>query len=320
MSGRSGFGGRADQVERPQAIAITGPTAVGKSAVAELVAMELGVPVLSADAMQVYRGMDIGTAKIPSEKRRVPLLLIDLVDITEPYSAALYQRDAREQIDALLGQGRVPVLCGGTGLYLRAALDRMEFPAGEVGDERRQAYQRIADEQGPTALHALLEERDPESAALIHPNNVKRVVRALEMHDEGASYAEQARGFSAPEPYYRHLTFALTMDREQLYRRIDARVDAMMEAGLVDEVCGLVDAGARDALTSRQAIGYKEIIQALDGEISMDEAVALIKQRSRRYAKRQLSWCRRDGRMVWMSMDGRDEHDAAHEIVERAGL
>ena len=320
MSERSDLDGRTDQIDRPQVIAITGPTAVGKSTVAEAVAMELGVPVLSADAMQVYRGMDIGTAKTPPAERRAPLLLIDLVDITEPYSAALYQRDAREQIDALLGQGRVPVLCGGTGLYLRAALDRMEFPAGEVGDERRQAYQKIADEQGPEALHALLAERDPASAALIHPHNVKRVVRALEMHDEGTSYAEQAAGFSTPEPYYHHLTFALTMDRERLYRRIDARVDAMMEAGLVDEVRGLVKQGARDALTSRQAIGYKEVIQALDGKISMDEAVALIKQRSRRYAKRQLSWCRRDGRMVWISMDGRDEHDAAHEILERAGL
>lgn len=297
-------------------IAVVGPTASGKSAVADLVAEALGSEVVSADAMQVYRGMDIGTAKTPVSERRVPLLLVDVADPTEPYSAALYQRDSRRAIDRLRAEGRVPVLCGGTGLYVRAALDEMEFPRGEVDGVARQRYQDLAGKLGPEGVHALLAERDPESAALIHPHNVRRVVRALEMLDEGVSYARQSAGFSEPREHYPSLQFALTMDRARLYARIDARVDAMMRAGLLDEVRGLMDAGAADALTSRQAIGYKELIDALEGRCTIGEAVDLIKLRSRRYAKRQLSWFRRDPRITWLDMDVLDADGAARLIVD----
>lgn len=297
-------------------IAVVGPTASGKSAVADLVAEALGSEVVSADAMQVYRGMDIGTAKTPVSERRVPLLLVDVADPTEPYSAALYQRDSRREIDRLRAEGRVPVLCGGTGLYVRAALDEMEFPRGEVDGAARQRYQDLAGKLGPEGVHALLAERDPESAALIHPHNVRRVVRALEMLDEGVSYARQSAGFSEPREHYPSLQFALTMDRSRLYARIDARVDAMMRAGLLDEVRGLMDAGAADALTSRQAIGYKELIDALEGRCTIGEAVDLIKLRSRRYAKRQLLWFRRDPRITWLDMDVLDADGAARLIVD----
>lgn len=297
-------------------IAVVGPTASGKSAVADLVAEALGSEVVSADAMQVYRGMDIGTAKTPVSERRVPLLLVDVADPTEPYSAALYQRDSRREIDRLRAEGRVPVLCGGTGLYVRAALDEMEFPRGEVDGAARQRYQDLAGKLGPEGVHALLAERDPESAALIHPHNVRRVVRALEMLDEGVSYARQSAGFSKPREHYLSLQFALTMDRARLYARIDARVDAMMRAGLLDEVRGLMDAGAADALTSRQAIGYKELIDALEGRCTIGEAVDLIKLRSRRYAKRQLSWFRHDPRITWLDMDVFDAGGAARLIVD----
>lgn len=297
-------------------IAVVGPTASGKSAVADLVAEALGSEVVSADAMQVYRGMDIGTAKTPVSERRVPLLLVDVADPIEPYSAALYQRDSRRAIDRLRAEGRVPVLCGGTGLYVRAALDEMEFPRGEVDGAARQRYQDLAGKLGPEGVHALLAERDPESAALIHPHNVRRVVRALEMLDEGVSYARQSAGFSEPREHYPSLQFALTMDRARLYARIDARVDAMMHAGLLDEVRGLMDAGAADALTSRQAIGYKELIDALEGRCTIGEAVDLIKLRSRRYAKRQLSWFRRDPRITWLDMDVLDADGAARLIVD----
>lgn len=297
-------------------IAVVGPTASGKSAVADLVAEALGSEVVSADAMQVYRGMDIGTAKTPVSERRVPLLLVDVADPTEPYSAALYQRDSRRAIDRLRAEGRVPVLCGGTGLYVRAALDEMEFPRGEVDGAARQRYQDLAGKLGPEGVHTLLAERDPESAALIHPHNVRRVVRALEMLDEGVSYARQSAGFSEPREHYPSLQFALTMDRARLYARIDARVDAMMRAGLLDEVRGLMDAGAADALTSRQAIGYKELIDALEGRCTIGEAVDLIKLRSRRYAKRQLSWFRRDPRITWLDMDVLDADGAARLIVD----
>lgn len=301
---------------RPSVLAVVGPTAVGKSAVADEVACRLGTSVISADAMQVYRGMDIGTAKTSEAERRAPLLLVDVVEPRESYSAALYQRDARAAIDALLERGETPVLCGGTGLYVRAALDEMAFPAGDVEGAARGRYQELAEELGPAGLHELLARRDAASAEAIHPNNVRRVVRALEMLDEGKSYAEQKVGFSTPVAHYPYRLFALTRDRDRLYRRIDARVDAMMAAGLLDEVRGLVAEGAGEAITSRQAIGYKEIMDALVGSCSLDEAVEAIKQRSRRYAKRQLSWWRRDSRTIWLDMDELGVAGAADAILE----
>lgn len=291
-------------------VAITGPTAVGKSSLADMLAKRWGSEVLSADAMQVYRGMDIGTAKTPVKERLVPLRLIDLVDVSQPYSAAQFQVDARGEVERLRGSGKTPVFCGGTGLYLRAALDDMRFPKGEVDDGRRERYNKLAEELGPLGIHAMLEQRDARSAEIIHPNNVKRVVRALEMCDEGVSYADQAAGFSRHKPFYEHVTYVLTMDRARLYGRIDRRVDIMMREGLLDEVKELLDSGAREALTSMQAIGYKELIAYLDGECSLSDAVALIKQRSRRYAKRQISWCRRDDRTRWIDLDHMGVEDA----------
>ena len=301
-------------------ISITGPTAVGKSALADRLAQRWGSEVLSADSMQVYRGMDIGTAKTPVPDRLAPLRLIDLVDVSEPYSAAQFQVDARAEIERLRAEDKPVFLCGGTGLYLRAALDDMRFPKGEVDDERRARYNRLASELGPMGLHDMLAQRDPKSAEIIHPNNLKRVVRALEMCDEGTSYADQAAGFSCPVPFYEHVSYALTMDRGRLYERIDARVDAMMEQGLLGEVESLLTQGARESLTPMQAIGYKELISYLDGDCSMEEAVSLIKQRSRRYAKRQISWCRRDARTRWIDMDEMDIDDAMSFIEREVGL
>ena len=299
------------------AVAIVGPTAVGKSDVADRLAARLSSEVLSCDAMQIYRGMDIGTAKMMPEKCSVPLRLVDIVDPGVAYSAALYQTDARAHIERLLGEQRLPVFCGGTGLYLKAALDEMDFPSGELEDERRTGYQELAERIGEEALHALLAERDPESAAVIHPHNVRRVIRALEMHDDGVSYAEQKSKFSVPRERYHALWFGLTRSREVLYERINMRVDLMFEQGLVDEVRGLMDQGLGDALTSMQAIGYKEIIDALRGAITMDEARELIKMRSRRYAKRQLSWFKRDDRIVWFDMDEFTIDEVVDDICRR---
>ncbi len=174
------------------AVAIVGPTAVGKSDVADRLAARLSSEVLSCDAMQIYRGMDIGTAKMTPDECTAPLRLVDIVEPGVAYSAALYQADARAHVERLLGSGRLPVFCGGTGLYLKAALDEMDFPSGELEDDRRAGYQELAERIGEEALHKLLAERDPESAAVIHPHNVRRVIRALEMHDDGVSYAQQS--------------------------------------------------------------------------------------------------------------------------------
>ena len=296
-------------------IAIGGPTATGKTELADAVAAELGGAVVSADAMQVYRRMDIGTAKANPAWCKAPLLMVDVVEPAQEYSAALYQRDARAVVDELLVEGRPPVLCGGTGLYLKAVLDEMDFPAGEGADPVRKRYTALADELGPKGLHDLLAERDPASAALIHPNNVRRVVRAFEMLEQGRSYAEQQVGFAEPHPHYRSLQFALTRDRAELYRLIDARVDAMMAAGLLDEVRALADEGLAGTLTARQAIGYKELIDYLQGTCTLEEAVDTIKLRSRRYAKRQLTWFRRDKRITWINRDEVGLDEAVRQVT-----
>ena len=300
-------------------VCVVGPTASGKSALAEEVAARLESSVVSVDAMQVYRGMDVGTAKTPPAERRVPLLMVDVVDPTEDYSVRLFQRDARSVVDGLLAAGRVPVLCGGTGLYLNAVIDDMEFPAGEKGCASRERYERLAAERGAPALHALLAERDPESAALIHPNNVRRVVRALEMLDEGVSYARHHEGLHERAARYDARLWGLTMSRERLYRRIDERVDAMVDQGLLEEVRELASRGLTAELSAGQAIGYKELLAALVGETSLEEAVELVKRRTRRYAKRQLSWFRHDGRVRWIDLDETSLGQAATRIVEDAG-
>ncbi len=300
-------------------ICVLGPTASGKSEVAQLVAEALGGEVVSADSMQVYQGMDIGTAKLPLAERRVPHHLIDILDPGQPYSAQQFQVAARAVFAELEAAGVVPVLCGGTGLYVQAALEAMDFPGGERADNLvRAAYERRAKEEGPQALWDELQARDAASAALIHPHNVRRVVRALEMADRGVSYAHQVEGMKSLPEVVPSLRFGLQRDPEVLARRIDARVDAMMASGLVDEVKGLLSAGFREALTAPQAIGYKEIVAALDGVVSFDEAVVQIKTATRRYAKRQRSWLRRDSRLQMLDADALDAEALARVIVERS--
>lgn len=301
----------------PHPIVIVGPTAVGKSAISERLAHALGSEVISADSMQIYRGMDIGTAKTPAADRRTPIRCIDLVEPGEPYSAALYQRDARRAIDGLLDRGLAPVVAGGTGLYVRAAIDRFEFPSGELTGPERNQLETHASEIGSKALHAELAAVDPLAAALIHPNNTRRTIRALEMLAQGRSYADQAGGFSAREPYYQGTRWiGISMDRAALYERIDARVREMVADGLLAEVKGLLDAGYREALTAAQAIGYKELVPVLDGKGQLEDAIAEIQQASRRYAKRQLSWFRSDPRVKWLDVTGLSPSDAFGLVVQ----
>jgi tRNA dimethylallyltransferase len=302
--------------ERPFVLSIVGPTAVGKTDVAEHIAVRLGGEIVSADSMQVYRGMDIGTAKPRRDQRRVPYHCIDVADPGEAYSAARYQACARHAFDTIAAADGKPVLCGGTGLYVRAALDDWRFPPGEqVANPVREQYEAFEREHGPEALHALLASRDPVSSALIHPRNVRRVVRALEMLDQGTSYAERHEGFSARESLYPCAMIGLTMDRSGLYRRIDARVDLMVERGLVDEVRALLEAGLRDALTAAQAIGYKELVPVIEQGAPLEAAIEDIKRASRRYAKRQLTWFRADPRVRWIDVTELDTASAADAVL-----
>lgn len=307
----------ASQGARPdvEVVVVVGPTASGKSSLADKIAQRLGAPVISADAMQVYRGMDVGTAKTPVRERPVPLLGIDLVDIGQPFSAALFQSYARPVIDDLLSSGTTPVICGGTGLYVNAVIDCMEFPRGDqLQNPVREKYEALLASLGEQGLHDLLASQDPTSAALIHPRNSRRVIRAFELLAEGVSYAKQHEGLYAHKPFYRPFIIGLTMDRALLYERINKRVDVMVERGLLSEVRSLVDQGLGEALTAQQAIGYKELIEAFDGLCTVDEALERIKQSSRRYAKRQLTWFNKDPRIHWI--DRTDLDDAA--LFERA--
>lgn len=298
-------------------VVVCGPTATGKSELACTLAQRASGCVLSADSMQVYRGMDIGTAKVPEAERRVPHFGLDLVDVDEPYSAALYQSYARSVISEQ-HQALTPVImAGGTGLYIQAALDDLRFPEGDQADNPvREKYMALAQEKGSHAVWDVLNSLDEASAEQIHPHNLKRVVRALEMLEAGESYAERAHGLALAAPVVPAVFVGLAMDREVLYQRVNARVDRMREEGLIEEVSGLMDAGFEDALTSRQAIGYKEIIDALRGQCSMDEAFSQIKQATRRYAKRQMTWFRREKRIQWLDVTDASREDIVEQAVE----
>lgn len=301
-----------------QVVSVVGPTASGKSAVADMLAMRLGSEVISADAMQVYRGMDIGTAKMPPKERNVPLRCIDLVESGEPYSVALYAAEAHRAIDAVCERSAVPVVCGGTGLYVRAALEEMDFPAGEqLGNPVRERYERMLADMGPELLHQRLRECDPQSAGLIHPNNTRRVVRAFELLEQGTSYAAEHATLHVRVDRRPTLHVGLLVDRQLLYKRINNRVDAMVADGLIDEVKSLLSSGFAETPTASQAIGYKEIISVMQGDISLEEAIGAVKQATRRYAKRQMTWFKADGRIHWIeASDG----DVARIVEEIAAL
>ncbi len=313
---------------KPRSIAICGPTGVGKSAVAEGVASLLSGEIVSADSMQIYRGMDIGTAKVSPNKRSCKYYCIDIIDPGDIYSASMYQEDARDAISKIVAKNKVPIVCGGTGLYIKAALDNMEFPKGEqVGNPVRDKYEEYARTHGVYALHDLLKEKDPESAELIHPHNVRRCVRAFEMLAEGKSYAKQASGIKTVVPYIDSLYYGLAMQTPNLYSSINCRVDCMIKQGLLDEIQNLIKLGYKDTMTSMQAIGYKEFLDIFDdrgeqaklhqGE-SFDEklasAIELVKQKTRQYSKRQRTWFRRDARIKWLWMDVEDG------ILERGSI
>ncbi|MBQ6395855.1 MAG: tRNA (adenosine(37)-N6)-dimethylallyltransferase MiaA [Atopobiaceae bacterium] len=303
----------------PAIIAIVGPTASGKSAFAEEIALALDCPVISVDAMQVYRGMDIGTAKTPVSERRVPLLMVDVAEPDGNYSAQMFQEQARRIIDAQLAEGKDVVLCGGTGLYLDAVIDEMVFPKGDRDAEARARYESIVDTEGSDALWKLLRDRDPRAAELIHPNNTRRVVRALEMADEGVSYADQVKGLHEHEMHYPCAIYVLTMNRQRLYARIEERVDLMFEQGLVSEVEGLLGRGLGPALTAHQAIGYKEVLEHLEGRLTLEEAKELVKRNPRRYAKRQLSWFKRDPRVRWIDLDSTTVSQGVEMVLSDCG-
>jgi len=281
-------------------IAVLGPTAVGKTALSLHLAETFNGEVVSADSRQVYRGLDTGTAKAtPEERRCVPHHLLDLVDPDQPLTLAEYQRLAYATIEDILRRGRLPLLVGGSGLYVRAVLEGWTIPGVEPNAALRAALEREAEERGEAALHHWLAALDPQAAARIDPRNVRRVVRALEVCLTAGRpiSALQAR---RPPPY-RILRLGLTMPRELLYRRLDQRVERMMAQGLVEEVQGLVARGYSLTLPAMSGLGYRQIGLYLQGEITLEEAVALIKRETRRFVRQQYTWFRLDDAAIrWL--------------------
>ncbi|MDD6785923.1 MAG: tRNA (adenosine(37)-N6)-dimethylallyltransferase MiaA [Eggerthellales bacterium] len=306
-----------DALTKARVICVVGPTASGKTDLSQELALALNGEVVSADSMQIYKGMDIGTGKLPVEDRKVPHWGFDLVEPGDDYSVALYQSYARDAFRNIQERGKTPILCGGTGLYVRAAIDDYDFPAGEQTENPvRERYTAYAQEHGNQALWDLLNQVDPDSAAVIHPNNVRRVVRAFELREEGASYAVQKENLQHIPQAVPAVIFGISFDREPLVQRIYQRVDKMIELGLVDEVKILLEKGFRTGITAPQAIGYKEIVEALDGRCTMDEAIEQIKIATRRYAKRQRSWFRRDDRIIWLNGTNATSQQLCAQAIE----
>lgn len=286
-------------------LCIVGPTASGKTALSIALAKRLDTEIISSDSMQLYRGMDIGTAKPDmAERDGVVHHMFDVAEPGEPFSVARYQQLADACAQDILSRGKIPIVCGGTGLYLDALIDGRTFSGDETNTAAREKYRRVAEEQGNHALHELLRQVDPESAARIHENNVKRVIRALEVYEQtGMTIGELNAKNRRPEPKYHAVLLGLCpSQRETLYQRIDQRVDVMLEQGLVEETRRLYESGCLTG-TAAQAIGYKELLPYLRGEESLDACVEVLKRASRNYAKRQLTWLRRDGRIRWLTYD-----------------
>ncbi len=304
---------------RPPLVIVAGPTASGKSDAAVHLARVFQGSVISADSMQVYRGMDIGSAKITEEEMQgIPHYLLDVVDPEEEWNVVRFRNEADAAVRDILAKGRLPILAGGTGFYIQALLYQVDFTRMEADDALRASLQSLAEDKGPQALHAMLMEEDPEAAAQIHPNNVKRVIRALEFARlSGGRISDHNREQRQRPPAFRTVFMVLNVPREELYRRIDLRVDRMMERGLVEEVERLRAAGLSSRDVSMQGLGYKQLLQYMDGEFSLEEAVRRIKRDSRHYAKRQLTWFRREPDAVFIDTDRFDDTAALYTYMEQ---
>ena len=304
-------------MKRPMII-LAGPTAVGKTAASIRLAKAVGGQIISADSMQVYRHMDIGSAKIrPEEMEGVPHYLVDVLEPEEDFNVVRFQQMAKAAAEEIYARGRIPIAAGGTGFYIQALLYDIDFTENDGDSSFRRKLEKTAEEKGGEYLHSLLQEADPEAALQIHPHNIKRMIRALEFHHQtGGKISEHNETEREKESPYNFAYFVLTDDRSRLYDRIDRRVDLMMEEGLLDEVRFLKERGVRRDSTAMQGLGYKELYAFLDGEYPLEEAVRIIKRDTRHFAKRQLTWFKRERDVIWAdkSVIGQDD-DAVIDFI-----
>ncbi|MCD8016162.1 MAG: tRNA (adenosine(37)-N6)-dimethylallyltransferase MiaA [Lachnospiraceae bacterium] len=301
-------------------IILTGPTAVGKTHLSVELAKRVSGEIISADSMQVYRGMDIGSAKVTSEEMQgIPHHLIDEFEPWEEFHVVKFQQYALRYIKEIQSRGRIPILVGGTGFYIQAVLYGIDFTEHGLDTAYRKSLEMLAKEQNPQVLHDMLREVDPESAERIHANNVKRVIRALEFyHETGTKISAHNEKERAKQSPYNFAYFVLNEPRTSLYEKIDLRVEQMMDAGLLDEVKRLQDAGCARDMVSMQGLGYKELLDYLAGDDSLEEAIRILKRDTRHFAKRQLTWFRRERDVIWLDKDrfGYDEEKLLNYMMD----
>ncbi|MBR5047238.1 MAG: tRNA (adenosine(37)-N6)-dimethylallyltransferase MiaA [Eubacterium sp.] len=304
---------RKEEKRKPLVI-LTGPTSVGKTGLSIGLAHKIGGEIISADSMQVYRGMDIGTAKITREEMDgIPHYLIDILEPDQAFNVVEFQKRVREAMEQIDSHGKIPILVGGTGFYIQALLYDIDFPEHSDTEDYRRQLADLAREKGEEYLHAMLQEVDPEYAASVHYHNLKRVIRALEYHREtGRKLSDHNRDQQARTSPYNFAYLVLNQNRDLLYERINRRVDMMMEQGLLREVRGLYDKGYRQDLVSMQGLGYKEFFDYFKGEIPLDQVVDRIKLETRRFAKRQLTWFRREKDVIWIN---KEDYSGEEEIL-----
>lgn len=306
-------------MKRPLII-LAGPTAVGKTAASIRLAKAIGAEIISADSMQVYRHMDIGSAKIRQEEMEgVPHYLIDVLEPEEEFNVVRFQQMAKAAAEEIYAKGKIPLVAGGTGFYIQALLYDIDFTENDGDTSYRLSLEKTAEEKGGEYLHAILREADPKAAEQIHPHNIKRMIRALEFHHQtGGKISEHNEAEREKSSPYDFAYFVLTDERSRLYERIDRRVDMMMEEGLLEEVLYLKERGVKRESTAMQGLGYKELYAYLDGECTLEEAVRIIKRDTRHFAKRQLTWFKRERDVIWAdkSVIGQSD-DAVVEFMRK---
>ena len=286
-------------------IVLTGPTAVGKTSLSISLAKAVNGEIISADSMQVYKKMDIGSAKIRSEEMQgIPHYLVDVLEPEEEFHIVKFQQMAKKAMEDIYSRGKIPILVGGTGFYIQAVTKDIDFTEAQQENDYRKELEALAEEKGGEHLHEMLRKVDPVSADAIHAHNVKRVIRALEFyHQNGSPISAHNEEQKQHESPYNLAYFVLNMPRELLYERIDLRVDQMMKEGLLEEVSRLKEEGCHRGMVSMQGLGYKEILAYLDGEYPLEEAVRVLKRDTRHFAKRQLTWFQREQELTWVNKD-----------------
>ena len=286
-------------------IILTGPTASGKTALSVMLAKRIGGEIISADSMQVYRQMDVGSAKVTKEEMGgIPHHLIDVLEPKDAFNVVIFKEMAEKAIEQIYRNGHIPIVAGGTGFYIQALLYDVDFTENDGDMHYRRSLEMLAREQGPGVLHEMLKNVDPPSAEAIHENNIKRVIRALEFYEKtGKRISEHNEAERKKESPYEFAYYVLTLDRARLYERIDARADKMLSDGLEEEVKKLKAMGCTRDMVSMQGLGYKEMLDCLNGNISLEEAVYILKRDTRHFAKRQLTWFKRERDVTWIDQE-----------------